>query len=102
MAEEPTKTQQNTPAPATPEQNPGLMRRRFSGTVVSAKNDKTIVVVVERMLRHKLYGKLFKRTRKFQVHDEKNQYKEGDTVEFVECRPYSKQKRWRAVYPSTN
>lgn len=72
--------------------------RQFVGTVVSAKSDKTIVVAVERTLRHKLYGKSFKRTRKFHVHDEKNQYNEGDTVTFVSCRPLSKQKRWRVLY----
>lgn len=72
--------------------------RQFTGTVVSAKSDKTIVVAVERTLRHKLYGKSFKRTRKFHVHDEKNQYNEGDTVTFVSCRPLSKQKRWRVLY----
>lgn len=77
--------------------------RQFTGTVVSAKSDKTIVVAVQRTISHKLYGKSFKRTRKFHVHDEKNQYKEGDVVTFVSCRPLSKQKRWRVLYDaSTN
>lgn len=74
-----------------------VMHRRFKGVVVSAKNDKTIVVKVERRLRHKLYGKLFTRSRKFHVHDENNTYKEGDVVEFEECAPISKKKRWTVV-----
>lgn len=75
--------------------------RRLTGVVVSDKNDKTIIVSVERKLSHKLYGKLYKRTRRFPVHDEKNQYSVGDTVEFVECRPMSKNKRWRVLYAPT-
>lgn len=75
--------------------------RRLRGTVVSAKSDKTVVILVERRLRHKLYDKLFTRSRKFHVHDEKNQFTEGDVVDFIPCRPMSKQKRWRVVYNST-
>lgn len=71
------------------------MDRVFRGIVSSAKGEKTIIVEVTRELRHKLYGKLYKRTRKFHVHDEKNECAEGDVVEFVECRPMSKNKRWR-------
>ncbi len=72
--------------------------KNFSGVVVSDKNDQTIVVSVERTLRHKLYGKLYKRSRKFHVHDPKNEFKIGDTVEFIPCRPISKMKKWRVVY----
>lgn len=89
MAQE--ETQMNT-APA----------RQLSGVVVSAKNDKTLLVEVERKVPHKLYGKPQKKNKKFQVHDEKNQYQEGDTVEFVECRPMSKTKRWRVLYSEDN
>lgn len=78
------------------------MERTFSGVVVSAKGDKTIVVEVERKLRHKLYDKLYSRTRKFHVHDEHNTYKEGDVVEFVGCRPMSKKKRWRVISSSND
>ena len=74
--------------------------RRFKGVVVSDTNDQTIVVKVERRLRHKLYGKLYNRSRKFHVHDPKNQYAIGDEVEFVACRPISKLKRWRVIYSS--
>lgn len=72
--------------------------RRFKGVVVSDKCDKTVVVVVERRKRHPLYGKTYLRSRRFKVHDEKNQYKISDVVEFVECRPLSKEKRWRVIY----
>lgn len=78
------------------------MHRTFTGTVVSDKGDKTIVVEVTRELRHKLYGKLYKRSRKFHVHDEKNAYKEGDVVTFVGCRPMSRKKRWRVVNGETS
>ncbi len=74
-----------------------VQRRQFTGVVTSAKSDKTIVVEVERSQRHKLYGKFFVKSRKFHVHDEQNQYAEGDSVNFVECRPLSKTKRWRVV-----
>lgn len=73
-------------------------QRTFEGVVVSDKGTKTIVVAVERTLRHRLYGKQYTRTRRFHVHDEKEQYGVGDTVTFVECRPLSKLKRWRVVY----
>ncbi len=86
-----------TTTPATTSA-PTIRQRRQKGVVVSDVQHKTIVVAVERTLRHKLYGKSFKRTRRFQVHDEKNQFKKGDVVEFVECRPLSKTKRWRVIY----
>ncbi len=73
------------------------MQRRFAGVVVSDKGDKTLVVAVERKLRHRLYGKLYTRTKKYHVHDERNEYHTGDPVEFVECRPLSKTKRWRVI-----
>lgn len=86
---------------STTQENTPVMKRQLSGVVVSTANDKTIVVEVERKLRHKLYGKLFARTRKFHVHDEKNQFAVGDTVAFEECRPMSKKKRWRVLYNSS-
>ncbi len=84
----------------TTEQKEKLIRQ-FKGVVVSDVNDQTIVVKVERNLRHKLYGKLYSRSRKFHVHDPKNQFSVGDTVEFVGCRPISKKKRWRVLYSGT-
>lgn len=75
-------------------------QKPFVGVVVSDKGDKTLVVAVARKLRHHLYGKLYTRTTKFHVHDERNEFKTGDTVEFVPCRPLSKTKRWRVISKS--
>lgn len=74
-------------------------RRRVlrEGRVESAKMKKTIVVSVERMTRHPLYGKTVRRTSKLYAHDEENQAKAGDVVEIEFCRPLSKLKRWRLV-----
>jgi small subunit ribosomal protein S17 len=69
----------------------------FQGVVASAKMNKTIVVQVDRMKKHPKYGKQYRASTKFHVHDEKGEYKVGDTVRFVETRPLSKTKRWRAV-----
>lgn len=90
-----------TSTPATTNPTTTIRHRRLKGVVVSDVQNKTIVVAVERVLRHKLYGKSYKRTRRFQVHDEKNQFKTGDMVEFVECRPLSKTKRHRVVATSS-
>ncbi|ABY92178.1 MAG: 30S ribosomal protein S17 [Caldanaerobacter subterraneus] len=67
------------------------------GTVVSNKMQKTIVVAVEDRVRHPLYGKTIKRTKKFKVHDENNVCNVGDIVKIMETRPLSKEKRWRLV-----
>lgn len=67
------------------------------GTVVSDKMDKTIVVAVERTVKHPLYGKYIKKTSKFMAHDEENQSRVGDVVRIMETRPLSKRKRWRLV-----
>jgi small subunit ribosomal protein S17 len=72
-------------------------RKTRTGTVVSDKMDKTIVVVVESLRRHKLYKKVVRHTSKFKVHDESNSCKIGDLVKIVETRPLSKDKRWRVV-----
>ena len=72
--------------------------RKLGGVVVSDKMDKTIVVKVDRVKTHAKYHKSFAMSKKYKVHDEKNQFKEGDTVEFTECRPLSKDKRWRVLY----
>ncbi len=65
------------------------------GVVVSDRMDKTVVVAVERIMRHPLYGKTVKRTKKFHAHDENNECQVGDVVEIMETRPLSKTKRWR-------
>ena len=60
--------------------------------------DKTIVVKVDRVKRHPKYHKSFLVSKQYKVHDERNQFKDGDQVVFVECRPLSKDKRWRVLY----
>jgi small subunit ribosomal protein S17 len=72
-------------------------RKTRVGLVVSDKMDKTIVVAVEDFVRHSLYGKAVKRTKKFKAHDEENQCNIGDKVRIMETRPLSKDKRWRLV-----
>ncbi len=72
-------------------------RKTRTGTVVSDKMDKTVVVVVQSLRRHKLYKKVIRHTSKFKVHDETNKCKVGDVVKIVETRPLSKGKNWRVV-----
>lgn len=67
-------------------------RKALIGTVVSDKMDKTVVVQVQRVKQHPLYGKSLKVNKKYKAHDEKNEVKEGDVVRIRECRPISKQK----------
>jgi len=67
------------------------------GKVVSDKMDKTVVVAIEKNVRHPLYKKIVKRTLKLKAHDENNECKEGDWVKIMETRPLSKEKRWRVV-----
>lgn len=77
--------------------SPVMITRKFSGVVVSNKNDKTIVVKVERVKIHPKYGKRYTVSSRYKVHDEKNEHKVGDKVSFVECRPLSRDKRWRVL-----
>jgi small subunit ribosomal protein S17 len=72
-------------------------RRVKQGRVVSDKMDKTIVVVSETRVPHPVYGKIVRKSVKFKAHDEQNDAKTGDTVRIAECRPLSKDKRWRLV-----
>ena len=72
-------------------------RRIKQGRVVSDKMDKTIVVVSETRVPHPVYGKIVRKSVKFKAHDETNDAKTGDTVRIMECRPLSKDKRWRLV-----
>lgn len=67
------------------------------GTVVSDKQDKTVVVAVEMVVRHPLYGRRIKRTKRFKAHDEGNTCAVGDLVRVMETRPLSKEKHWRVV-----
>ena len=69
----------------------------LKGVVVSDKMDKTVVVTVSRFIKHPLYGKFYKVSKKYKAHDEENKYKVGDKVEIVETRPMSKDKRFRVI-----
>lgn len=73
------------------------IRKKFRGVVVSDKMDKTIVVKVERVKIHPKYHKRYTTSSKYKVHDEAGAYHTGDQVTFVECRPLSKDKRWRVL-----
>ncbi|MDD5289877.1 MAG: 30S ribosomal protein S17 [Patescibacteria group bacterium] len=78
-------------------ENNNKIKRTFTGTVVSDKMDKTIVVKVENTKIHPRYLKRYTVSKKYKVHDEKNEHKVGDKVTFIECRPLSKDKRWKTV-----
>lgn len=71
--------------------------RTETGCVISSKMDKSITVMIERKVRHPVYGKYVKRSTKLHVHDEQNACNEGDTVTISECRPLSKTKSWTLV-----
>ncbi len=73
------------------------LRKERTGLVVSNKMDKTATVAVYRKIKHGMYGKFIKQTKKFAVHDEKNECGIGDTVTIMETKPLSKNKRWRLV-----
>lgn len=73
------------------------LRKERIGVVTSDKMDKSIVVSVERKVKHPKYGKFIKKTTKFVAHDEKNDCNEGDTVRIMETRPLSKLKNWRVI-----
>lgn len=73
------------------------LKRTLIGRVVSDKMDKTVTVLVERRVKHPLYGKIVVRSNKYKAHDETNQYKAGDTVEIAEGRPISRSKAWSVV-----
>ncbi|MEK7167314.1 MAG: 30S ribosomal protein S17 [Patescibacteria group bacterium] len=72
-----------------------IIKRIFHGVVVSDKMDKTIVVKVDRIKCHPKYKKRYKISKRYKVHDPENQYKTGDKISFIECRPLSKEKKWR-------
>ena len=74
-----------------------MPKRVLTGTVVSDKTDKTVVVLVERRVKHPLYGKIIKRSKKYHAHDEGNVFKEGQTVRIEECAPISKLKTWKVI-----
>ena len=74
-----------------------MPKRVLTGTVVSDKTDKTVVVKVERKVRHPLYGKIIRRSKKYHAHDEANEFKAGETVRIEETKPISKNKTWKVL-----
>jgi small subunit ribosomal protein S17 len=74
-----------------------MPKRVLTGTVVSDKTEKTVVVRVERRVKHPLYGKIIKRSKKYHAHDEANEFKEGEIVRIEETAPISKLKTWRVL-----
>src|SRR6266542_1291871 len=91
-------TQQGTGTTSGTEAAPKTSRRQQKvGRVVSNKMNKTIVVVVESLKKHRIYKRTYKQTKRFQVHDEENTCQVGDVVRIEESRPLSKMKRWRLV-----
>ena len=73
------------------------LKRTLIGTVVSDKRNKTVTVLIERRVKHPIYGKIMIRSSKYHAHDENSEYKLGDTVEITESRPLSKTKNWVAT-----
>ncbi len=73
------------------------LRKTKIGTVASNRMDKSITVLVERRMKHPIYGKYLKKSKKFMAHDDKNECNVGDTVKIMETRPLSKRKTWRLV-----
>jgi small subunit ribosomal protein S17 len=74
-----------------------MPKRVLTGQIVSDKTDKTVVVKVERRVKHPLYGKIIKRSKKYHAHDEGNEFKQGETVRIEETRPISKLKTWKVI-----
>lgn len=79
-----------------------MPKRVLTGMVVSDKGDKTVVVRVERKIKHPLYGKIIRRSKKYHAHDEGNLHREGDMVSIIEDKPHSKMKRWSVVAVTVN
>ena len=74
-----------------------IVRRPIAGKVISSKMDKTVSVLIERLIKHPIYGKYIRRSTKVMAHDPENRYKEGDSVSISPCKPISKSKSWIVV-----
>ena len=74
-----------------------MPKRILTGKVTSDKADKTVTVLVERKVKHPLYGKIIRRSKKYHAHDEKNEFALGDTVRIEETKPISKTKTWKVL-----
>ena len=75
-----------------------MTKKILNGTVVKDKNNKTIVVIVKRRYSHPFFGKVISSSKKYHAHDEDNKFKTGDKVKIIESKPFSKKKRWEAIY----
>ncbi|MBZ6379444.1 30S ribosomal protein S17 [Pacificimonas flava] len=74
-----------------------MPKRIMAGPVVSDKTDKTVTVLIERKVKHPLYGKIIRRSKKYHAHDENNEFSVGDVVRIEECAPISKTKSWKVI-----
>ena len=74
-----------------------MTKKVLKGVVKSAKSNKTVVVEVTRKFKHPFYEKVIKRSKKYHAHDEKNKFKEGETITIIECNPISKKKKWKVI-----
>ena len=74
-----------------------MPKRILTGVVISSNLNKTITVNVTRRIKHKLYKKIIRQTKKYHAHDEKNKFKEGEKVSIIECKPISKKKTWQVL-----
>ena len=74
-----------------------MPKRVLSGVVISSKSNKTITVNVKRRIKHKLYKKIIRQTKKYHAHDENNEFNVGDVVSIIEAKPISKLKKWKAI-----
>lgn len=79
-----------------------MPKKQLTGTIVSNKMQKTVVVLVERIKEHPKYKRRYKTHKRYKAHDEKGEYKVGDKVIIEECRPISKEKKWRVIKKLTN
>ena len=75
-----------------------MTKKILNGTVIRDKNNKTIVVMVKRKYSHPFFGKVITSSKKYHAHDETNKFKTGDKVKIIESKPFSKKKRWEAIY----
>ena len=74
-----------------------MTKKVLKGIIISAKNNKTVVVEVTRKFKHPFYEKVIKRSKKYHAHDEKNKFKEGEKVSIIESKPFSKKKTWQVI-----
>lgn len=93
----PSAQSNEKPSGENPDRESRKLRKTRQGVIVSDKMDKSIVVRVERTMRHPLYKKVIRRSRNYMAHDQENTGKIGDKVRIMECRPMSRHKRWRLV-----